>query len=289
MEIEHMKEFIVLGNCLGFSRAAGEMFISQSTLSRHIASIEKEMGYALIRRNTHSVELTPAGEIVMERFRSITSQYEVLLSELNSLQEGYHGNLRLGTVHFASERYMMPFIRDFSKTCPAVDLRLSLYDSFEMRDAILNGQIEAGLTVFTSDIETSVLGYQIVGQERIYIGMSNGHRLSANDSIHVNDLKGETLVLSKHDNDYNNYVEAFIKKSGIEFGKRVYSIHLDTIAISLTEHNAVAFLPDHIRDQARRDIILRPFNEKDFFANIMVLYHKDNTNPALKLFLKVIN
>ena len=62
MEIGTIQEFVVLAECLNFSEAASRLFISQSSLSKHIKALEQELGVALFERTTRSIRLSGAGE-----------------------------------------------------------------------------------------------------------------------------------------------------------------------------------------------------------------------------------
>ena len=61
MEIEYIRQFALLARDCHFQSAADELFISQSTLSKHIAALEKELGQKLFHRTTRQVELTDFG------------------------------------------------------------------------------------------------------------------------------------------------------------------------------------------------------------------------------------
>ena len=61
MDIELFNEFLVLAQTLNYSKAAQQLYLSQSVLSRHIQNLENHLGVALLSRNKHSVELTAIG------------------------------------------------------------------------------------------------------------------------------------------------------------------------------------------------------------------------------------
>ena len=58
MDISYCNELVVLADCLSFSQAADRLFITQSTLSKHVATAEKEAGFRIFDRDTTKVELT---------------------------------------------------------------------------------------------------------------------------------------------------------------------------------------------------------------------------------------
>ena len=61
MQTEHLEEFLVLANRLSFRKAADELHVSQSALSKHIAALERELGFPLFERSG-ATRLTPEGE-----------------------------------------------------------------------------------------------------------------------------------------------------------------------------------------------------------------------------------
>ena len=61
MNIETIRCFISLAECLNFTRAAAKEHITQTAMSRKISSLEKELDVVLLYRDTRQVELTVAG------------------------------------------------------------------------------------------------------------------------------------------------------------------------------------------------------------------------------------
>ena len=64
MKMEYLKEFYTLAEFLNFTNAAEKLYITQPALSRHITSMEEELGVTLLKRTTKSVELTKAGAML---------------------------------------------------------------------------------------------------------------------------------------------------------------------------------------------------------------------------------
>lgn len=71
MELDHLRELVVLSQTLNFSQAAKELHISQSSLSKHVANIEKEVGFQIFKRSTTDVELTNAGDTYLENVSNL--------------------------------------------------------------------------------------------------------------------------------------------------------------------------------------------------------------------------
>lgn len=71
LELRHLRAFICVAEELNFSRAANRLFLSQPALSRQIRALERLIGCELLRRSTHNVDLTPAGEALLDPARQI--------------------------------------------------------------------------------------------------------------------------------------------------------------------------------------------------------------------------
>ena len=95
MKIHYIREFLLLASNKNFSKTADQLYMSQSTLSRHISSMEKELGVQLIDRSSYTFKLTPAGSIAVEGFQKVLNEYISALSELGTLSHKASGELRL--------------------------------------------------------------------------------------------------------------------------------------------------------------------------------------------------
>lgn len=85
LELRHLRAFVAVADDLNFGRAAARLFVSQSTLSRHVASLERTLGCVLLRRSTQHVALTPAGECLLERARSILGDVDEAVRETRAV------------------------------------------------------------------------------------------------------------------------------------------------------------------------------------------------------------
>lgn len=76
IELRHLRAFVAVAEELNFGRAATRLFVSQPALSRQIRGLERLVGAALLRRTTHRVELTLAGEALLDRARRLLADVD---------------------------------------------------------------------------------------------------------------------------------------------------------------------------------------------------------------------
>ena len=85
IELRHLRAFVAVAEELNFGRAATRLYLSQPALSRQIRALERLVGCDLLRRSTHRVELTLAGEALLDRARTLLADLHSAVSATRSV------------------------------------------------------------------------------------------------------------------------------------------------------------------------------------------------------------
>jgi epsilon-lactone hydrolase len=85
IELRHLRAFVAVAEELNFGRAAERLYITQPALSRQIRALEQLLGCELLRRSTHRVELTIAGEALLARVRPLLREVDAAVSAAQSV------------------------------------------------------------------------------------------------------------------------------------------------------------------------------------------------------------
>jgi LysR family transcriptional regulator, benzoate and cis,cis-muconate-responsive activator of ben and cat genes len=109
---------------LSFRRAAESLATDQSALSRRIRHLEDRIGYQLIRRTTHEVSLTVAGEIFYQRTRLMSAEIIAAVQAARIGAEGKSGLIRIGYMSFAAMEIMPAVISEYALRYPDVKMEL---------------------------------------------------------------------------------------------------------------------------------------------------------------------
>ena len=96
IELRHLRSFVAVAEELNFGRAATRLYLSQPALSRQVRSLERLVGCDLLRRSTHRVELTLAGDALLDRARRLLTDLDDAVSATRSV--GGDLERRLATV-----------------------------------------------------------------------------------------------------------------------------------------------------------------------------------------------
>ncbi len=108
---------------LSFTRAAAELNLTQSAISRQIASLEDAIGVILFVRHNRRLELTAAGETLARSVGSMLREFEQTLLQIQPTSTSKRVNIST-TVSFAS-LWLVPRLSDFRQLNPGIDVRIS--------------------------------------------------------------------------------------------------------------------------------------------------------------------
>ena len=137
--LKQLHYLVSLAECQNFNRAAKSCFVSQSTLSAGIQSLEELLGSQLIERDHKSFIITPIGQEVVARARLLLSQTKDLLELTQTQGQGMHGSIRLGCIPTIAPFLLSQLLKLTGERYPELELLLR-----EDTSANLLSRLEAG-------------------------------------------------------------------------------------------------------------------------------------------------
>ena len=142
MNSRQLQYAIMLAKTRNFSQAAQNFDMSQPAFSKHIISLENEVGIKLFDRSTNPLTLTPAGEFFIEKAQKLVFQEDNLLKNLEKFKTGEMGKLVIGAVPFRSS-YMMPaLIKKIKDRFPLLKVELREYGLSILKEELLGGEYD---------------------------------------------------------------------------------------------------------------------------------------------------
>jgi len=118
--------FVTVAKLKNFTRAAEQLRLTKSTVSRQIQSLEKELGVTLIKRDPRHFSLTDEGSIFLKRSESIMLQTQEAFDEVSNIQGGLKGQIRISSTADLSLIYLSKSITKFSLKNPEIEFFLDL-------------------------------------------------------------------------------------------------------------------------------------------------------------------
>src|SRR5690349_2192061 len=100
------------------SKAAEQLHVSQSTLTRRMQALETEVGGHLLERGHNGVALTAAGHALIEGMRAVVAKADIVLAEARKLARGQSASVRVGYIMSAASEFLNPALVTFRRTHP---------------------------------------------------------------------------------------------------------------------------------------------------------------------------
>lgn len=248
MEISYLKEFIELASTLSFTAAAENLFISQPVLSKHIRSLEKELGAPLFERGNKVTALTKFGSEYLKYASEIVDRYEDSEKWRKNYLKKSDKTMLIGLPESLQLYEINDHLQKFSRLHPDYNIETMESLTTALISMYEHGVFNLFLTGMTSDVDRSKLSFDFleVAQGEIKVCIRKDHPLAEMARISVKDLENERVVLPPYNTLFQQFIEtAFRRELGYnkDFMYSSYSI-AKTLAesglyISLLQEEAV--------------------------------------------------
>lgn len=144
--MDDLRVFELAARRLNFSRAADELHLSQSAVSKRIARLEQEYGVPLFSRRGKRLALTREGEIVLAHVRRILALHQESHLRLREARDPAFGHLQLAAGIFPAAGLLPTALARFRRAYPGVQLTLRIGSAPEVERWLVEEVTECGLT-----------------------------------------------------------------------------------------------------------------------------------------------
>ncbi|MCI8992215.1 MAG: LysR family transcriptional regulator [Eubacterium sp.] len=287
-----IKCFLAAASHLNFTEAANEMFIAQSSLSRNISNLEKEIGMQLFARTKKYVRLTPAGAVLYEEFQKLLEASDAALEKARQANISTQASLSLGIVESQKTESFLPHaLGILRKKYSNVDISFIRGNFKEMRESLEHGNIDISITL-GFDID-SYLPYNVVYQSILrstpLCAISKYHPLANARSIRLEDLRNDDLITISpgiSQGGYQGMVE-LCKLHGFTPNKIKTTQSTEQISLMIQGGEGFSIIDNNstlCKNESLRCLPVKNGNT----INLVAIWKKENYNPAISLFINLL-
>ncbi len=294
MDISFYLEFCEIARCGSLSEAARELHITQPALTRHVNTIEQEIGLKLLDRSTTPVQLTPAGEVFLDYAYNIRSVYSGLCNHMECLRKNEIRTIRIAGIYGP---IMGRAVRSAKKKVETESFRLDFSQDVMSTwkptpDLIREGKLDIGIETYSPLLDTDDLRSVSLVHEDAYLLMSVDNPLAEQKSFGIEDLNRIKFKYAKS-NVHHAYVShlRWLCQESLQQGVTAKSIvlantttmrgvlfsGLDEHAIMLPESMAKRYTSDEYPDFVRR-----PFEDEAARYDIRAFCSLDASDETIR-------
>jgi DNA-binding transcriptional LysR family regulator len=214
MNLNHLAIFYAVAEEGSVSRGAERLLVSQPAVSKQLRALERAMGTPLMDRLPRGVRLNEAGALLAgyaKRMFALADEAQRAMDELRGLQRG---RLSVGASTTIGVYLLPKILVKFSQLYPAVQMHLEIADSQEIRDRLLNGTIDLGLT--QAAVEGDEFESSAFAEDELVAIVSPKHRLARRRSVKAEVLCREPFVVRQVGSGSKSLIERAMADRGLE-------------------------------------------------------------------------
>lgn len=288
MNFEQLRIFISVVENGSFTKAAEKMYISHSTTSRNVSALEENLGTVLLIRDSRGLRLTDSGSLLFLEGKLLLEKTEELENKVRNVESGETGKLSVASIFLYSNELNELYGR-FCAKYPDIVLGIYHHELSEVFSLVGKGGADLGVTFsYALPKEAESLEFRKVAQERFCVVCSETHPLAAKKFVKIAELRSENYV------SVGNQRSGFAKKLEEEvltdrpLGETLSVPTLESLFLQVRSGNGVSLVPYPMARELGKNCAVVDIEDVDTHFDVVVFWRKDNRNPSLKLFTKLL-
>ena len=287
MNDRQLNYFIVIAEEGNLGRAAERLPLSLSALSRQIQSLEEELGATLFIRTVSGVELTQAGEALLQHARTLRAQFALTRNDVQRAGKAVLGRLDVGCFGSALLNYIPQILKTFTESYPGAEVLLHtapIPQQFEY--------LHQGRTLISFDRFTQVppeFAIELACRDTMILALPESHPLTYQSVVHFEELRDVPMIGRQ---DAKNHIpEVLAAQAHYGFELRVVQGVQDMVsALAMVGCGfGPAVVPSSLQHLRIPNVVFRPLlTEKQLPCNLYCIYRKSEQAPVLHAMLKTV-
>lgn len=271
-----------------FSKAAENIFLSQSTVSSHIQALEKSLNLQLFDRDGRETLLTPHGERLYAWAQQILLLRDEAILDLKQGMIDFSGNVRIASSSVPSSYIIPNMIKLFCEEYPRITFHLTEASSKHVADHVLKRTVDIG--ILGEKYVDDRLCYLPIQKEKLVFITAN-HVKIENLEVSFDEIIKHPLIMRHSDSGTQSWLNKLLKKNGVskeQLNIKAYTDSGNSIIQFVKEGIGVSIISELAAKEYTANNTIRMYNIKDFDDEryFYLVYHKNKTlSLAAKLFI----
>ena len=287
ISIRQMQCFLAVAEQSSFSRAAVQLNMGQSTLSKCVSLLERTLGLRLFRRELRPISLTPAGEVLYQKWSQLVEDYGRSLDAAFERANESSQRLTVGLVDSINTLHFMPMLRKkMLDAHPGLELRFEYTTFSNWRSKLKAGEVDMVLTVlFDQDaLESDYVSAQVSTCAKS-VCMLPSNPLAMRESICFEDLRQQRfLIISPEESPaYYDYVRDLCQAHGFEPQVARFVGNTHGLFSALQRDDEVIICDRYFRDYDNPIITKFPLPEVQ--SGLVGIWKRSNPNRYIDSFI----
>ena len=283
MLLRQIQYFMAVAESHHFTKAAKQLFVSQSALSQQINKLEDDLGIKLLDRISHPITLTAAGEEFYRCAKKILSDINHLELQMQHYARDNQGTLHIGVITGLGKLPLTDILSKFNtEISPQMQFSLTNCLSKKLCHMLGNHEIDIAIMAVSDDFPTNDFELLSLQHEPFLAILPAAHTLSNNTQISLQELETENFIFPTAENvSYDVFMAACLKTGFTPNivtycnnpGQRIDLVQ-SGLGVSLISESGFAYFNNHA------NVVTLSLTEP-FYKHIAMVRRREEKQPPL--------
>ena len=295
MNLQQLEAFVQVAEGKSFSKAAKELFLTQPTISAHIASLERELNARLFVRNTKEVSLSEDGKDLYRYAKQIIDLQKQIEERFETEEEGSRHCITIAASTIPAQYLLPRVLKRFNEKYPDEQIKIMESDSSKVVSQIVDHIVDVGFT--GTVLEKKHCRYLPFYKDKLAVITPNterDRRLKEESPEGIDWILEEHLIMREEGSGTRKEAEEQLKAAGIPAEKLdvIASIgNQETIKKSVRQGMGITILSElaAVDEEADGELLTFPIPGADAGRDINLVYNKNyQLSRSAERFIKVV-
>lgn len=226
-KIDSYKIFESVARNESISKASEELFISQPAVSQSIKKLEEAIGGELFNRTKFGVRLTSEGKTFYEYIKKGLDYIENGERIFSSLKNLEVGTIRIGASATLTKHILMPYLKDFHKLYPNINIEIVNHLSSTLVTMLKNGFLDLLILNLPTQETTDLQIYPFTQVQDIFC--ANSEYIDTRKSYSLEDLKNYKLITQKRPSNTRTFFDNFLKENNLKLSPSIEAVSFNVV------------------------------------------------------------
>ncbi|HEV7247172.1 MAG TPA: LysR family transcriptional regulator [Shinella sp.] len=287
IDIRLLRVFVALADARGFADAQIALNLSQSTLSTHLAELEKRIGAQLCLRGKQQFRLTEAGQATYDAAQQLFLDLDGFTRRVSAARGSLAGRLRIGAsdgIYTSPQLGLQHTIRRFLKDDADVFLELTLAMPSELEQKVADGDLDIVIGPLSQKAPSVTYRDFATEPHSLYCGAAHPLFARNDRDLDMKDIENSRFCVRRYRHFDDLYIVGHPRASAS-------AVEMEAQAMMILSGHFIGFLPCHFAEPWVKTGKLRPLKKGtfDFSSTHRIAYRTANAaNPLVVAFLHAL-
>ena len=277
--IQQMQIFVIAAQQKNFSLAAEALFLTQPSVSKWIAKLERQLDCKLFLRHGSGVELTRTGEILLCQWQKILFDFNTSIEAVRQAALSPEV-LRIGCMsQLKRNQSILSYLNHYGKRFPDVEIIVEAYEQKQLHEDLLKGKFDAIFSYSYDFVENDLVQMQYLYKASLFLV---GTRAAMEDKASAG---YHTLLLLSHSQSQYGSDRAMdvCRRMGYAYQRIKYYPNIASIELAMRQGKGVMICGDYIFNDC--DELLRFPVPGDYISNyVSLIWLTETDKPCVMNF-----